>query len=206
MATVNQQTTTQPQPQPVEVDEFTSLLQKEFKPGDDARKGRIEEAVQTLAQQALADAAVIGEDVFSTVDAMRAALDRKLSQQINEIIHHESFQRLESAWRGLHYLVFNTSTGKDLKIRVMNISKEECRKTFRQYRDAAWDQSPLFKKIYEAEFGQLGGQPYGAFVCDYSFSHSAPDIEVMKGIAKIGAAAHVPFIAAAAPQLFGMES
>ena len=164
MATVNQQTTTQPQPQPVEVDEFTSLLQREFKPGDDARKGRIEEAVQTLAQQALADAAVIGEDVFSTVDAMRAALDRKLSEQINQIIHHESFQRLESAWRGLHYLVFNTSTGKDLKIRVMNVSKEECRKTFRQYRDAAWDQSPLFKKVYEAEFGQLGGQPYGAFV------------------------------------------
>lgn len=124
MATVNQQTTTQPQPQPVEVDEFTSLLQREFKPGDDARKGRIEEAVQTLAQQALADAAVIGEDVFSTVDAMRAALDRKLSEQINQIIHHESFQRLESAWRGLHYLVFNTSTGKDLKIRVMNVSKE----------------------------------------------------------------------------------
>ena len=207
MATVNQPTTQpQPQPQPVEVDEFTSLLQKEFKPGDDARKGRIEIAVQTLAQQALADAAIIGDDVFSTVDAMRSALDRKLSEQINAILHNESFQQLESAWRGLHYLVFNTSTGKDLKIRVMNISKEECRRTFRQFRDAAWDQSPLFKKIYELEFGQLGGQPYGAFICDYSFSHSAPDLEVMKGLAKIGAASHAPFIAAAAPNLFGMDS
>src|SRR3954463_4469739 len=197
MATVNQ-TSKQPTPQPqtVEVDEFTALLKKEFKPGDDTRKDRIETAVQTLAQQALADAAIIGDDVFSTVDAMRSALDRKLSEQINQIIHNEAFQRLESAWRGLHYLVFNTSTGKDLKIRVMNISKEEFRRTFRQFRDAAWDQSPLFKKVYEAEFGQLGGQPYGAFVCDYSFSHSAPDIEVMKGLAKIGAAAHVPFIAA----------
>src|SRR3954463_12041921 len=106
MATVNQ-TSKQPTPQPqaVEVDEFTSLLKKEFKPGDDARKGRIEIAVQTLAQQALADAAVIGDDVFSTVDAMRAALDRKLSEQINKVIHNESFQRLESAWRGLHYMV-----------------------------------------------------------------------------------------------------
>src|SRR5690242_20604722 len=120
MATVNPQPTTQPQPQGevAEVDEFTALLNKEFKPGDDARKGRIEIAVQTLAQQALADAAVIGDDVFSTVDAMRSALDRKLSEQINQIIHNESFQKLESAWRGLHYMVFNTSTGKDLKIRV----------------------------------------------------------------------------------------
>lgn len=190
----------------VALDDFTALLKKEFKPNDDARKNRIEEAVQTLAQQALSDAAVIGEDVFSTVDAMRAELDRKLSEQINLIIHHADFQKLESAWRGLHYLVMNSTTGRDLKIRVLNIGKEECRKVFRQYRDAAWDQSPLFKKIYESEFGQLGGQPYGAFVCDYSFDHSAPDLEVMKGLAKIGAASHAPFIAAAAPGLFGMES
>lgn len=205
MATVKEQSP-QVQPEAFALDDFSALLQKEFKPNDDARKGRIEEAVQTLAQQALADAAVIGDDVFSTVDAMRAALDRKLSEQINQIIHNEEFQKLESAWRGLHYLVMNTSTGKDLKIRVLNIAKEECRKTFRQYRDAAWDQSPLFKKIYESEFGQLGGQPYGSFICDYSFDHSAPDLEVMKGLSKIGGAAHAPFIAGAAPGLFGMES
>ncbi len=205
MATVKEQGQ-QVQTEGFALDDFSALLQKEFKPNDDARKGRIEEAVQTLAQQALADAAVIGEDVFSTVDAMRAALDKKLSEQINLIIHNEEFQKLESAWRGLQYLVMNTSTGKDLKIRVLNISKEECRKTFRQYRDAAWDQSPLFKKVYESEFGQLGGQPYGSFVCDYSFDHSAPDLEVMKGLSKIGAASHAPFIAGAAPGLFGMES
>jgi type VI secretion system protein ImpC len=190
----------------VAVDDFTSLLEKEFKPADDVRKNRIESAVQTLAQQALQDAAIIGEDVYSTVDAMRAAIDRKLSEQVNKIIHNEDFQRLESAWRGLHYMVMNTSTGKDMKIRVMNISKEECRKMFRQYRDAAWDQSPLFKKIYESEFGQLGGQPYGAFTCDYEFDHTGPSLEVLKGLSRIGAAAHAPFIAAAAPTLFGMES
>jgi type VI secretion system protein ImpC len=137
---------------------------------------------------------------------MRAALDRKLTEQINQILHHEEFQKLEAAWRGLHYLVMNTSTGKDMKIRVMNMSKEECRRMFRQYRDAAWDQSPLFKKIYESEFGQLGGQPYGSFVCDYYFDHSAPDLEVMKGLARIGSASHAPFIAGAAPALLGMES
>lgn len=190
----------------LQMDDFASLLQKEFKPVDDARKDRIETAVQTLAQQALSDAAMIGEDVYSTIDAMRAAIDRKLSEQVNKILHNEEFQQLESAWRGLHYLVMNTSTGKDMKIRVMNMSKDECRKMFRQYRDAAWDQSPLFKKIYESEFGQLGGQPYGAFVCDYYFDHTAPNLEVMKGLAKIGAAAHAPMISASAPSLFGMDS
>lgn len=189
-----------------ETDDFAALLQKEFKPNDEARATRIETAVQTLAQQALSDASVIGGDVFATMDAMRAAIDKKLSEQVNLIIHHEEFQALESAWRGLNYLVMNTSTGKDLKIRVLNISKDECRKTFRQYRDAAWDQSPLFKKIYESEFGQLGGQPYGAFVCDFYFDHSAPDLEVLKGLSKIGAAAHAPFISAASPGLMGMSS
>jgi type VI secretion system protein ImpC len=188
------------------VDDFASLLRKEFKPNTEVREQRIELAVKTLAQQALADTQIVGDDVFTTVDAMKAAIDRKLTEQINLIIHHPDFQKLESAWRGLWYLVGNTSTGKDLKIRVLNISKDETRRMLRQFRDAAWDQSPLFKKVYEAEFGQLGGQPFGAFICDYAFNHTAPDIEIMKGLSKIGAAAHCPFLAAADSQLLGMES
>jgi type VI secretion system protein ImpC len=187
-------------------DDFSSLLRKEFKPSSEERAGRIEQAVGTLASQVLEDQSLITDDIFTTMDALRAALDAKMTEQINKIIHNEDFQKLESAWRGLHYMVMNTSTGRDLKIRVMNISKDETRKMFRQYRDAAWDQSPLFKKIYEAEFGQLGGQPFGAFVCDYYFDHSAPDLEIMKGLAKIGAASHAPIISAAAPGLMGMES
>lgn len=196
----------QPQAEALQMDDFASLLQKEFKPVDDQRKGRIETAVQTLAQQALQDANVVGDDVYTTIDAMRSAIDRKLTEQMNKILHHPELQELESAWRGLNYMVMNTETGAQLKIRVMNMSKDECRKMFRQYRDAAWDQSPLFKKIYESEFGQLGGQPYGAFVCDYYFDHTAPNLEVMKGLAKIGAAAHAPVISSSAPTLFGMES
>lgn len=187
-------------------DEFAALLRKEFKPNTDTKRVRIEQAVKTLAEQALADAQIIGDDVFATVDAIKSALDRKLTEQVNQILHHQDFQQLESAWRGLHYLVFNTSTGKDLKVRVLNMSKDETRKMLRQYRDVAWDQSPLFKKVYEAEFGQLGGQPYGAFVCDYYFDHTPADIEVMKGLSKIGAAAHAPFIAGTAPGILGMES
>ncbi len=206
MAQALQQVGDQPQGGEIAFDDFSQLLQREFKPADDVRKGRIEQAVQTLAQQALGNAQTMGGDVFATVDAMRSALDRKLTEQINQIIHNDDFQKLESAWRGLHYLVMNTATGKDMKIRVMNMTKEECRKMFRQFRDAAWDQSPLFKKIYESEFGQLGGQPYGAFTCDYYFDHSAPDLEVMKGLARIGAASHAPFIAGASSSLLGMDS
>jgi type VI secretion system protein ImpC len=187
-------------------DDFSALLRKEFKPANEEKADRIELAIQTLAQQVLADATVVTDDVFSTMDRLRAAIDKKLTDQVNQIIHHQDFQQLESAWRGLHYMVMNTATGTDLKIRVLNISKEETRRMLRQYRDAAWDQSPLFKKIYESEFGQLGGQPYGAFVCDFAFDHNAPDLEVMKGLSKIGAAAHAPFIAAAAPPLLGMDS
>ena len=186
--------------------DFASLLQKEFKPNTEAKKSRIELAVQTLAQQALADTGVVSEDVYATIEGMIAALDRKLSEQVNAVIHHPDFQKLEAAWRGLNYLVMNTSTGKDLKIRVLNVSKDETRKMLRQYKDAAWDQSPLFKKIYEAEFGQLGGQPFGAFTCDYYFDNSGPDVEIMKGLSKIGAAAHAPFIAGTSPQMIGMES
>jgi len=186
--------------------DFAALLQKEFKPNTDAKKSRIEQAVQTLAQQALGDAQVIGDDIFLTIEGMIAALDRKLTEQVNPIIHHPDFQQLESSWRGLNYLVMNTPTGKDLKIRVLNISKDETRKMLRQYKDAAWDQSPLFKKVYEAEFGQLGGQPFGAFTCDYYFDNSGPDVEIMKGLSKIGAAAHAPIIAGTAPQMMGMQS
>src|ERR1700761_4137689 len=175
--------------------DFAALLQKEFKPNTEAKKSRIEQAVQTLAQQALADANIISDDIYLTIEGMISAIDRPVTAPVNEIIHNPEFQALESAWRGLNYLVMNTSTGKDLKIRVLNISKDETRKMLRQYKDAAWDQSPLFKKVYEAEFGQLGGQPFGAFTCDYYFDNSGPDVEIMKGLSKIGAAAPAPFIA-----------
>ncbi|MDB5437869.1 MAG: EvpB family type secretion protein [Caulobacteraceae bacterium] len=186
--------------------DFASLLQKEFKPNTEAKKSRIEQAVQTLAQQALGDSKVIGDDIYLTIEGMIAAIDKKLTEQVNEIIHNDEFQKLESAWRGLNYLVMNTSTGKDLKIRVLNISKDETRKMLRQYKDAAWDQSPLFKRVYEQEFGQLGGQPFGAFTCDYYFDNTGPDVEIMKGLCKIAAAAHAPLIAGTAPQMIGMDS
>ncbi|GAA4349849.1 type VI secretion system contractile sheath large subunit [Variovorax defluvii] len=186
--------------------DFASLLQKEFKPRSDEAKSAVESAVLTLAQQALANTQVIGKDVTQSIQAMIAAIDRKLTEQVNQILHNAEFQQLESAWRGLHYMVNNTETDENLKIRVMDISKKELHKTLKKFKGAAWDQSPMFKKIYEQEYGQFGGEPFGAIVGDYHFDQSPPDVELLGEMAKIAASAHAPFITGASSNLMQMES
>jgi len=190
----------------LEMSDFGSLLQKEFKPQSDKAKEAVESAVRTLAEQALVGANVVSGDVLGTIESLIAALDKKLSEQVNLILHAPGFQALEGAWRGLHYLVNNTETDESLKIRVMNISKNELGKSLKKFKGTAWDQSPIFKKMYEEEFGQFGGEPFGAIVADYYFDNSAPDVELLSSMAKVAAAAHAPFIAAAAPSVMLMES
>ena len=186
--------------------DFASLLQKEFKPRSDEAKSAVEAAVQTLAQQALGQTQLIGKDVTQTINAMIAAIDQKLTEQVNLILHHADFQKIEGAWRGLHYMVNNTESDEHLKIRVMDISKQELGKTLKRFKGAAWDQSPLFKKVYEEEYGQFGGEPFGALVGDYHFDQSPPDVELLGEMAKIAASAHAPFITGASPSLMQMES
>jgi len=186
--------------------EFASLLNKEFKPKTDEAKSAVEQAVQTLARQALANTNLISSDVMGSIEAMIAAIDTKLSEQVNAVLHHADFQKLESAWRGLHYLVNNTETDEMLKIRVMNISKAELGKTLKSHKGTKWDQSPLFKKVYEEEFGQFGGSPYGCLIGDYYFDQSPPDVELLGEMAKVSAAALSPFIAAVSPTVMQMDS
>jgi type VI secretion system protein ImpC len=187
-------------------DDFTTLLHKEFKPKSEEASSAVQHAVRTLAQQALADTRLIGSDVVKSIEAIIAELDKKLSEQINLILHHNDLQKLEGAWRGLHYLVNNTETDEMLKIRVMNISKQELGKTLKRYAGTAWDQSPIFKKVYEAEYGQFGGEPFGCLVGDYYFDQSPPDVELLGEMGKISGSAHVPFIAGASPTVMGMGS
>ena len=186
--------------------DFTSLLSKEFKPQSNRAKEEVEAAVATLAQQALATSATVSTDTVASIQAIIAEIDRKLSAQVNEILHHKDLQALEGSWRGLHYLVNNSETDTMLKIRVMNVSKKDMQKTLKRFKGAAWDQSPVFKKLYEEEYGQLGGEPYACVVADYFFDQSAPDVETLGELAKIGAACHSPVLSAAAPSLFGMEN
>jgi type VI secretion system protein ImpC len=194
------------QPAAVEAGELDTLLAKEFRPKSDEAKDAVERAVRTLAAQALSQTALIGSDVVASIEAMIAAIDRKLTEQVNQILHHADFQQLEGAWRGLHYLVTNTETDEMLKIRVLNISKTELGKTLKRYKGTAWDQSPLFKRVYEAEYGQFGGEPFGCLVGDYHFDQSAPDVELLSELARTSAAAHCPFIAGASPTVMQMGS
>jgi type VI secretion system protein ImpC len=190
----------------VEASEFGSLLKKEFKPQTDRAQQEVEVAVRTLAEQALVGTKLISNDVVQTIERLIAEIDRKLSAQINLIMHNEEFQKLEGAWRGLHHLVNNTESDEMLKIRVMNISKKDLHKTLKKFKGAAWDQSPIFKKLYEEEYGQLGGEPYGCLVGDYFFDHSPPDVELLGEMGKIASAIHAPFISGTASTLFQMES
>ena len=189
-----------------EGNELAGLLNKEFKPKSDEAKSAVEQAVQTLAQQALASTTLIGSDVIVSIESMIAELDRKLSEQVNTILHHADFQQLESAWRGLHYLVNNTETDEMLKIKVLNISKNDLGKTLKRYKGTAWDQSPIFRKVYTEEYDQFGGHPFGSLVGDYYFDHTPPDVELLGEMGKIAAAAHAPFISAAGPTLMQMSS
>ena len=206
MADAKQETQTEAGATTAQVSEFDVLINKEFKPQTDTAKREIEGAVRTLAQQALASTQLISSDVVQSIQAMIAQVDKKMSEQINQLMHHPDFQKLESAWRGLHYLVTNSETDDQLKIRVLNVSKKELHKTLKRYKGAAWDQSPIFKKLYEEEYGTLGGEPFGCLVGDYYFDHGPQDVELLGEMAKISAAAHAPFLAAAAPTVFQMES
>lgn len=186
--------------------DFNSLLNKEFKPKSAQAKSAVESAVKTLAEQALHSSVTVADDAYKNIAAFIAEIDRKLSEQINLILHHPEFQALESAWRGLHYLVNNTETDEKLKLRFMDISKDDLRRNMRRYKGIAWDQSPLFKQIYEEEYGQLGGEPYGCLVADYFFDHTAPDVDLLSSVGKVAASAHVPFITGAAPSVLQMDS
>jgi type VI secretion system protein ImpC len=201
-----EQETTQGQGGTLEASELQSLLQKEFKPRSDAAKEAVASAVKTLAEAALQETALISTDAVSTIEAIIAALDKKLTEQVNLIIHHKAFQELEGTWRGLQYLVTNTETDEMLKIRVMNISKADVGRTLKRFKGVAWDQSPIFKKVYEQEYGLFGGEPFGCLVGDYYFDHGAPDTELLGQMAQVSAASHCPFIAGVSPTIMQMGS
>lgn len=187
-------------------EDFADLLKQSFKPRSERAATEVENAVSTLVEQALTDTSVIQEDVLDTIESMIAKLDEKLSDQVNEVIHNPAFQQLESAWRGLHYLVYNSETDSSLKIKVLNASKSELYQMFKRYPGAKWDQSPLFKRIYEQEFGQLGGQPYGCLIGDYYFSQLPTDVSILREMGRVSSAAHAPFIGGVDPTMLGMDS
>lgn len=206
----DRQTLEQDQPAPgeapVQADNFDSLLRGAFRPRDRDQEVEIRGAVDVLVREALANTQLISRSAVKTINGVIAEIDRKLTAQLNLVLHHEEFQRMEGAWRGLHHLVNNTEVDQTLKIRFMSVSKAELGATLEDYEGTAWDQSPVFKKIYTEEYSMFGGEPFGCLVGDYYFDNSPSDVQLLGNLSNICAAAHVPFIAAAAPSLFDMGS
>ncbi|MDO5603711.1 MAG: type VI secretion system contractile sheath large subunit [Paracoccus sp. (in: a-proteobacteria)] len=201
----NPQTLTERAPL-AELDEFSDILHQTIKPRTERAAEEVDNAVVALAREALDDQTLIAEDVIDTIGAMLAKIDAKLSDQLNAIMHHEEFQKLESSWLGLAYTINHSETDSSLRVKVMNASKTELQRLMRRFPGAKWDKSPLHQRVYEAEFGTLGGKPFGALVGDYYFDHTAADVALLRDLGKVAAAAHAPFISAAGPTLLGMDN
>lgn len=160
--------------------------------------------VVELAGQVLQGEIAVTSDTQRMIHDRIARIDQLIGEQLNEIIHHPEFQKLEASWRGLSYLVTQTETGGNLKIRVMNVSKGELSKDMEK--SAEFDQSTLFKKVYEEEFGTFGGAAYGCLVGDYAFGNTAQDLSLLTRMSEVAAAAHAPLITSASATLFGLDS
>jgi type VI secretion system protein ImpC len=171
---------------------------------DTSARERGRDLVKEFVAQVLDGSMTVAKDAEMMINARIAQIDHLLSLQLNEILHHPSFQKLEGSWRGLKYLMDNSETGVGLKIRVLNASKKEILRDLEKAPE--FDQSALFKKIYEEEYGVFGGAPFGAFIGDYEFGKHPEDMALLEGVSHIAAQAHAPFVSAAAPDLLNLES
>ncbi len=160
--------------------------------------------VGEFVNQILDEGMTVEADTVATIESRIAQIDELLSRQLNEIMHHPDFQQLESSWRGLNYLVMNTETGEMLKLRLMPVAKAELLKDLEKAPE--FDQSQLFKKVYEEEYGTFGGNPFGLLVSDFEFGRHPQDMALMEKLSNVAAAAHAPLVAGASPLLFDMES
>lgn len=170
----------------------------------DSEHARAKDIISELVREVMQGTVVVSDNLSATLDARVADIDRLISMQLSEIMHNEAFQKIESTWTGLQYLCKQTSTGAGLKIQVFNATKQELVKDFKTAID--FDQSVLFKKVYEEEFGTFGGAPFGTLLGDFDITRQPEDMYFVEQMSHVAAAAHAPFIAAAEPELFGIDS
>ena len=183
--------------------EAGSLLDQVLTATKQTERSRAEDLVRTLAEEALKGTVTYSKNVTVTINQAIKAIDAAVSKQLNAVMHHPDFLKLEGSWRGLHHLVMNTETSTNLKLKVLNVSKKEL---FKDVDKAVeFDQSQIFKKLYENEFGTPGGEPYGSLVGDYEFTNHPEDLELLSKMSNVAAAAFCPFVTAADPKLFGFD-
>jgi len=180
-----------------------SLLEVAISATKQTERSRAEELLKTLTEEALKGTVTFNKDVTRTINAGIAAIDEVVSKQLATVMHKPEFQQLEGTWRGLSYLVMNSETSAQLKLKVFNCTKRELFKDLDKA--VEFDQSQMFKKIYENEFGTPGGEPYGTLIGDYEFTNHPEDIDLISGMSSIAAAGFCPFISAGSPKLFGFD-
>lgn len=171
---------------------------------DEFQKERAKDMIAEFVGQVMSGELTMSKNMDLTINARIAEIDRLITAQMNEIMHHEEFQKLEGSWRGLHYLVKNSLCNNMLKIRVMNVTKKELLKDFERALD--FDQSSIFKKVYEEEYGTFGGAPFGALIGDFEFGNHPQDMALLEKMSQVAAAAHAPFLSAASAGMFGWDS
>lgn len=191
-----------------EVQEEKSVLDRIIEDGriarEETQKEWAKDLVSEFVGQIMEGEMVVSKDTEAMINSRISQIDELISKQLNEVMHNPDFQHLEASWRGLHYLVHQSETGERLKIRVLNVSKKDLLKDMEKASE--FDQSALFKMIYEEEYGMFGGSSYGALIGDYEFSNHPQDLSLLEKVSQVAAAAHAPFISAASPKLFNWES
>lgn len=181
-----------------------SLLDQAIGATKQTERSRAEELLKTLTEEALKGTVTWDKNLTVTFNEAIAKIDAAMSKQLSAVMHHEAFQKLEGSWRGLNHLVMNSETGSSLKIRMLNVGKREL---FKDVSKAVeFDQSQVFKKLYENEFGSPGGEPYGALIGDYEFTAHPEDIELLTKMSEVSAASFCPFVTAPGPGMFGFDS
>jgi type VI secretion system protein ImpC len=197
-----------PESAQAELKEEKSLLDQIIDEGrmarEESQKQWARDVIGEFVSEIMAGVITVSKDTEAMINARIAQIDKLISKQLNEVMHNPEFQKLEASWRGLHYLVQQSETGEKLKLRIMNVSKKDLLKDMEKASE--FDQSTLFKKIYEEEFGMFGGSAYGALLGDYEFSNHPQDLSLLEKISQVAAAAHAPFISAAGSQIFNMDS
>jgi type VI secretion system protein ImpC len=192
------------QPLATEVSLLDDIVAKSKVAKTDTEHARAKDIIGELVKEVLQGTVVVSDNLSATLDARIAEIDRLISDQLSEVMHAAEFQKLESSWTGLHYLCKQTSTGEKLKIKVFNATKKELVKDFKTAID--FDQSALFKKVYEEEFGTFGGAPFAALIGDFEAGRGPEDMYFLEQMSHVAAAAHAPFISSASPELMGLDT
>ena len=192
------------QSQEAEVQEEVSFLEQAISATKQTSRNETEELLKTLTSEAMGGTVKWDKNLTVTINNAIAEIDKVMSTQLSAIMQNAKFQKLEGSWRGLNHLLSNSETSTDLKIRMLNISKKELTKDLEKA--VEFDQSQIFKKIYESEFGTAGGEPYAALIGDYEFSAHPEDLDMLTSMSNVAAAGFCPFISAADPKMFGFDS